>query len=632
MYSFFENLINPLADVPVQQPPKGTREFFLHYLWPMRWLLLITVVMTTIASIAELMLYVYLGRIVDWMNETAPEDFFSEHAGSLLFMVFVVVVLRPVTLFIARSLIVTTLVPGLSNTVRWRNHRYVVRQSLNYFQSDFAGRVAQKVMQTGNSFRETVINVLDGVLLLIIYLVGIIWLFIDMDVRLLVPVFFWMVGYIVVIIKLMPPVGKLSRSVSEANSALTGRIVDSYTNIQSVKLFAHAEREESFVSSGFERHTSALRGLLRGIQNMFFSLVVMNTLLIVSTAWLSIYYWQQGVVSVGSIAIANSLILRLNQMSGWILRTISSLFENIGTVQNGIETISVDNTVTDKDDAVELKLSNASIEFDSVQFMYNEVADENTAAATSELSAAGELVDKPRLNVIQDFSLSVAEGEKIGVVGRSGAGKSTLVNLLLRFYDINSGSICVDGQDISSVTQSSLRENIAMVSQDTSLLHRSIRDNITYGRPDATDKELLQAAKLAQADAFIPDLVDSQGRRGYDAHVGERGVKLSGGQRQRIAIARLILKDAPILILDEATSALDSEVEAAIQENLLDLMQGKTVIAIAHRLSTIAAMDRLIVMDEGRIIETGSHQELISQDGLYAELWSRQSGGFLPQL
>ncbi len=632
MYSFFENLINPLADVPVQQPPKGTREFFLHYLWPMRWLLLITVVMTTIASIAELMLYVYLGRIVDWMNETAPEDFFSEHAGSLLFMVFVVVVLRPVTLFIARSLIVTTLVPGLSNTVRWRNHRYVVRQSLNYFQSDFAGRVAQKVMQTGNSFRETVINVLDGVLLLIIYLVGIIWLFIDMDVRLLVPVFFWMVGYIVVIIKLMPPVGKLSRSVSEANSALTGRIVDSYTNIQSVKLFAHAEREESFVSSGFERHTSALRGLLRGIQNMFFSLVVMNTLLIVSTAWLSIYYWQQGVVSVGSIAIANSLILRLNQMSGWILRTISSLFENIGTVQNGIETISVDNTVTDKDDAVELKLSNASIEFDSVQFMYNEVADENTAAATSELSAAGELVDKPRLNVIQDFSLSVAEGEKIGVVGRSGAGKSTLVNLLLRFYDINSGSICVDGQDISSVTQSSLRENIAMVSQDTSLLHRSIRDNITYGRPDATDKELLQAAKLAQADAFIPDLVDSQGRRGYDAHVGERGVKLSGGQRQRIAIARLILKDAPILILDEATSALDSEVEAAIQENLLDLMQGKTVIAIAHRLSTIAAMDRLIVMDEGRIIETGSHQELISQDGLYAELWSRQSGGFLAQL
>lgn len=631
MYSFFEKLIDPLADAPVQQPPKDTRAFFIHYLWPIRWLLLLTVVMTTIASIAELLLYVYLGRIVDWMNATAPEDFFSEHAGALLFMVFVVVVVRPASLFIARSLIVTTLVPGLSNTVRWRNHRYVVRQSLNYFQSDFAGRVAQKVMQTGNSFRETVINVLDGVLLLIIYLAGIIWLFLDMDVRLLVPVLFWMVGYVVVIIKLMPPVGKLSRSVSESNSALTGRIVDSYTNIQSVKLFAHAEREESFVSSGFKRHTNALRGLLRAIQNMFFSLVVMNTLLIVSTAWLSIYYWQQGVVSVGSIAIANSLILRLNQMSGWILRTISSLFENIGTVQNGIETISVDNTVTDREDAVELELANASIEFDAVQFMYSDGADEKPNTTSIELANPDELTDKPKLNVIQDFSLQVAEGEKIGVVGRSGAGKSTLVNLLLRFYDINNGSIRIDGQDISSVTQSSLRKNIAMVSQDTSLLHRSIRDNIIYGRPEATDEELRKAATLAQADAFIPDLVDSQGRRGYDAHVGERGVKLSGGQRQRIAIARLILKNAPILILDEATSALDSEAEAAIQENLLDLMQGKTVIAIAHRLSTIAAMDRLIVMDAGRIIESGSHRELIDQNGLYAELWGRQSGGFLPQ-
>ncbi len=624
VFSYFENLINPLADTPVQQPPKGTRAFFLHYLWPIRWLLLMTVVMSTIASISELMLYVYLGRIVDWMNSTAPGDFFSEHAVGLAVMVFVVVVVRPVSLFVARCLITLTLTPGLSNTVRWRNHRYVIRQSLNYFQSDFAGRVAQKVMQTGNSYRETVINVLDGVLLLIIYLVGIIWLFVDMDARLLIPVLFWMAGYVVVVIKMMPPVGQLSRSLSEANSALTGRIVDSYTNIQAVKLFAHAEREESFVSSGFERHTNAFRALMRAILNMFFSLVVMNTLLIVSTAWLSIYYWQQGTVTVGSIAIANSLILRLNQMSGWILRTISSLFEHIGTVENGIETISVDNTVTDQPDAPDLQLSDATVEFDSVQFMYTESGEKSTDKSDSDTAA-------PKLNIIQDFSLSVAAGEKIGVVGRSGAGKSTLVNLLLRFYDINSGSIRIDGQDIASVTQHSLRKNIAMVSQDTSLLHRSIRDNITYGRPNANDDELHRAAVLAQADSFIPDLVDSQGRRGYDAHVGERGVKLSGGQRQRIAIARLILKDAPILILDEATSALDSEVEAAIQEKLLDLMQGKTVIAIAHRLSTIAAMDRLIVMEEGRIIETGIHQELIDGDGLYAELWNRQSGGFLPQ-
>lgn len=629
MFSYFENLINPLADAPVQQPPSGTRDFFYHYLWPIRWLLLVTVVMSSIASIAELMLYVYLGRIVDWMNATSPEDFFTVHAGGLFMMAFVVVIVRPVSLFIARCLITLTLTPGLSNTVRWRNHRYVVRQSLHYFQSDFAGRVAQKVMQTGNSFRETVINVLDGILLLIIYLAGIIWLFLDIDARLLVPVLFWMAGYMVVVIRLMPPVGRLSRGVSEANSALTGRIVDSYTNIQAVKLFAHAEREESFVSSGFERHTNALRALLRAILNMFFSLVVMNTLLIIATAYLSIYYWQQGLISVGAIAIANGLILRLNQMSGWILRTISSLFESIGTVQNGIETISVDNVVQDSKDAVAMQVADASVEFDSVQFTYagdqTDLPDDEKTVAQSANSSA------PRLKVIQDFSLKVAAGEKIGVVGRSGAGKSTLVNLLLRFYDINGGAIRIDGHDIATVTQDSLRETIAMVSQDTSLLHRSIRENISYGRPQATDAEIHRAAAFAQADAFIPDLVDSQGRRGYDAHVGERGVKLSGGQRQRIAIARVILKDAPILILDEATSALDSEVEAAIQEKLKDLMHGKTVIAIAHRLSTIAAMDRLIVMDEGRIIESGSHKSLIDLNGLYAELWSRQSGGFLPQ-
>lgn len=627
MFSYFENLIDPLAEVPVQQPPKGTRDFFYHYLWPIRWLLLVTMVMSSIASIAELMLYVYLGRIVDWMNTTAPQEFFKAHAGELLVMAFVVVIVRPVSMFVARSLITLTLTPGLSNTVRWRNHRYVVRQSLNYFQSDFAGRVAQKVMQTGNSFRETVLNVLDGVLLLVIYLAGIIWLFLDIDARLLVPVIFWMAGYLVVIIKLMPPVGKLSRSVSEANSALTGRIVDSYTNIQAVKLFAHAEREETFVSSGFERHTNALRALLRAILNMLFSLVVMNTLLILSTAWLSIHYWQQGTVTVGAIAIANGLILRLNQMSGWILRTISALFESIGTVQNGIETISVDNHVVDKRDAVALEVASASVEFDAVQFMYTG----NLYDKAQEQSVVTGESALPKLNVIQDFSLQVAAGEKIGVVGRSGAGKSTLVNLLLRFYDINGGQILIDGQDIASVTQDSLRAQIAMVSQDTSLLHRSIRDNICYGRPDATDAEIATAAALAQADSFIPELVDAEGRQGYNAHVGERGVKLSGGQRQRIAIARVILKDAPILILDEATSALDSEVEAAIQEKLVDLMHGKTVIAIAHRLSTIAAMDRLIVMDAGRIIESGSHQELIEREGLYAELWSRQSGGFLPQ-
>ncbi len=627
MFSFFENLIDPLEKVPVQQPPKGTWDFFMHYLWPVRWLLLVTVFFTSVASISELFLYVYLGRIVDWMTSTEPDNFYQVHGISLLMMTFIIAFVRPASMFITRCLITLSLTPGLSNTVRWRNHRYVVRQSLNYFQSDFAGRIAQKVMQTGNSFRETVLNVLDGAWLLFIYLAGIVWLFLDIDWRLMIPVLIWTVGYLVVIVRMMPPVAGLSRSVSEANSALTGRIVDSYTNIQAVKLFAHAEREESFVSVGFERHTNALRTLLRAILRMLFSLVVMNTLLILSTAWLSILFWQQGSISVGAIAIANGLILRLNQMSGWILRTISSLFESIGTVQNGIETIAVDNVITDADNAGELSVVSASLEFDAVQFRYAE-PDTDT---TLESDTVTDDTDASKGRVIRDFTFRVAPGEKIGVVGRSGAGKSTLVNLLLRFYDLDGGRILIDGQDISSVTQASLRAQIAMVSQDTSLLHRSIRDNISYGRPDASEEQVLHAAGLAQADRFIPGLVDSEGRQGYDAHVGERGVKLSGGQRQRIAIARVILKDAPILILDEATSALDSEVEAAIQEKLQDLMNGKTVMAIAHRLSTIAAMDRLIVMDAGRILEMGSHSELIASDGLYAELWSRQSGGFLAQ-
>lgn len=619
MLSYFESLIDPLEDVPVQQPPNSTWEFFKYYLWPLRWLLLVTLFFTSVASIAELFLYVYLGRLVDWMSTTEPADFYESHGVSLLLMTFIVSVVRPVCMFIARCLITLTLTPGLSNSVRWRNHRYVVRQSLHFFQSDFAGRVAQKVMQTGNSFREAVLNVLDGVWLLVIYLAGIVWLFLDIDWRLMIPVVIWFLGYLAVILKMVPPVGGLSREVSEANSALTGRIVDGYTNIQAVKLFAHAEREEDFVATGFKRHTKALRCLLRAILSMLFSLMVLNTFLILATAWLSILFWQQGTITVGAIAVANGLILRLNQMSGWILRTISALFESIGTVQNGIETIAVDNVVKDCADAQVLTVSRASVEFDSVQFRYS-----------------GEVkTDEPDYvepgRVIQDFSIRLEAGEKIGVVGRSGAGKSTLVNLLLRFYDLDGGRILIDGQNIATVTQASLRAQIAMVSQDTSLLHRSIKENIIYGRPDASDEQVIQAAALAQADGFIPDLIDSDGRQGYDAHVGERGVKLSGGQRQRIAIARVILKDAPILILDEATSALDSEVEADIQQNLQDLMGGKTVIAIAHRLSTIAAMDRLVVMEAGRILEIGNHQELIANSGLYAELWSRQSGGFLPQ-
>ena len=608
MYSYFEKLIDPLADAEVERPPIGTLAFFIHYLWPIRRLLLVTLFFSSVASIAELYLYAYLGRLVDWMAVTEPADFYQVHGVGLAIMLFVVLLLRPVCIVISRCLITLTLTPGITNTVRWQNHRWVVRQSLSYFQNDFAGRVAQKVMQTGVSLRECVLNVVDGVWLLLIYLGGIIWLFMEIDSRLIVPLLFWMVGYVLVIVRMVPPVGGKSRAVSEANSMLTGRIVDSYTNIQAVKLFAHAAREEAFVASGFERHTQALRQLLRAIQNMLLSLVVLNTLVIVATAILSITLWQQGTMTIGAIAIANGLIIRLNQMSGWILRTISSLFEAIGAVENGIETISVENSVVDSAGARELQVTRGEVTFDNVQFHYGASEDSR---------------------VVRDFSLQVSAGEKIGLVGRSGAGKSTLVNLLLRFYDLRDGEIRIDGQNIAQVTQDSLRAQIAMVSQDTSLLHRSIRDNINYGRPTASDEEMLRAAQLAHADGFIPGLTDPKGRSGYDAHVGERGVKLSGGQRQRIAIARVILKDAPILVLDEATSALDSEVEAAIQDQLRDLMEGKTVIAIAHRLSTIAAMDRLIVMDEGRIVETGRHDELLTQGGIYAQLWSRQSGGFL---
>ncbi len=613
MFRFFENLIDPLKDAEVVQPPAGTREFFVHYLWPHRWLLVVTLLLTSIASIAELYMYAYLGRIVDWMSESSPDTFFTEHGVSLAIMLFVVAVVRPVTLFASRCLITLTLTPGLTNAVRWQNHRYVVRQSLSYFQRDFAGRVAQKVMQTGHSLRESVLNVIDGVWLLLIYLVGILWLFIDIDWRLLIPVVVWIIGYCIVIVKMMPPVAGKSRAVSEANSALTGRIVDSYTNIMSVKLFAHAEREDAFVASGFKRHTEKFRELLKSILRMLLSLVIMNTLLIVVTAWLSIVFWQQGSITLGAIAIANGLILRLNQMSGWILRTITVLFESIGAVQNGIETIAVPNAVVDRADAKALAVSKALVSFERIEFRYSE---------NSQHSGENQ-------RVIHDLNLQVQPGEKIGLIGRSGAGKSTLVNLLLRFYDVDAGRILIDGQDIATVSQESLRSKIAMVSQDTSLLHRSIRDNLRYGRPAASDEQIQQAAVLAQADQFIPQLVDSAGRRGFDAHVGERGVKLSGGQRQRIAIARVILKDAPILVLDEATSALDSEVEAAIQQQLRGLMEGKTVIAIAHRLSTIAAMDRLIVLDEGAIVETGTHEQLLKGNGLYAQLWNRQSGGFL---
>ncbi|MEM8589704.1 MAG: ABC transporter ATP-binding protein [Pseudomonadota bacterium] len=606
MYAFFERLFDPLASAPVVQPPDRTARFFWAFLRPIRGLLLLTLVIAGVGALAELALYAFLGVLVDWMIETGPDQFWDSHAPLLIVMAVIALLIRPVAVLASRGLINLALVPGLTSVVRWRSHRYVVRQSLSYFQDDFAGRIAQKVMQSGPALREAVINVLDGVWFLLIYLIGTLALFAGLDWRLGIPVLLWVVSYGAVIIWMVPPVRAKSAAVSEANSGLSGRIVDSYTNVQSVKLFAHAEREDAFAMEGMRRYLQAFRQLMRSIFTMTVTLTVLNSVLIAAVAAISIVHWAQGALTVGEIAIANGLIIRLTQMSGWILRTITALFENVGVVQNAVETISQPNRVLDSPGAVDLAVSKGEIEFRNVHFHYGRES-----------------------GVIDDLTLTVHPGEKVGLVGRSGAGKSTLVNLLLRFYDLEGGRILVDGQDITQVTQDSLRRNIAVVTQDTGLLHRSIRDNITYGRPDAPEAAIMRAARQAEADMFIPDLVDPVGRSGYDAYVGERGVKLSGGQRQRIAIARVILKDAPILVLDEATSALDSEVEAAIQDQLQSLMQGKTVIAIAHRLSTIAALDRLVVLDHGRIVEQGSHAELVARGGLYAQLWQRQSGGFL---
>jgi len=623
-YTFFEKLMDPLPDTPATRPPQQPLAFIWYYVKPMQKLVLVTLLCSGVAGLCEIYLYVFIGYLVDWMRTTEPQVFLQTHGLALFGMSVVAFIIRPISLLATRCLINFSLSPGLVAATRWQNHRYVLRQSMTFFQNDFAGRIAQKVMQTGHSVREVVINVVDGVWLLIIYVAGISVLLIDIKPILLLPLFIWLLGYLCIVRFMVPPVRDKSARVSEATSLVTGRVVDSYTNIQSVKLFAHDLLEERFAADAIVKHVRAFIALMASIMTMTITMTIMNSVLMFSTAALSVGLWMQGSVTVGEIAIANGLILRINQMSGWILRTITSLFEHVGTVENGIETICLPTSIVDKGTAEDLEVHAGEINFRNVSFNYDkDIVDKDEArlvSGTTENSA---------LPIIDQCNLTIKAGEKVGLVGRSGAGKSTLINLLMRFHDIRHGSIHIDGQDIGAVTQSSLRSHIAVVTQDTSLLHRSVRDNIRYGMPNATDEQVIEAANRAEAMHFIPDLVDLQGRAGLEATVGERGVKLSGGQRQRIAIARVILKDAPILILDEATSALDSEVESAIQEQLKNLMLGKTVLAVAHRLSTIAALDRLVVLDGGQIVETGSHAELLKNGGLYARLWERQSGGFL---
>jgi len=541
------------------------------------------------------------------MTKGVPDvDSFRQHGRELLWMGFVALIARPVLIGLHDLLVNQAIVPNLTNRIRWQNHRYVIRQSLGFFQNDYAGRIANRIMQTSGALRESAVQIVDAIWYVAIYTGSAIVMFAKADYWLAAPLVIWLFAYVATLRYFVPRTKERSWRQSEARSRLMGRIVDGYSNILTLKLFAHTQREEAYVADAMGEQIKRMRAMTRLTTAMDATITTLNGFLIVGTSALAVWLWSQGKVTVGAIALSTGLVIRINNMSGWIMWVINGIFENVGTVQDGIETISKPRTVQDHEGAMPLEVTEGGVRFEDIHFHYGKKG-----------------------GVISGLNLAVRGGEKIGVVGPSGAGKSTLVNVLLRLYDLEGGRILIDGQDITEVTQESLRAQIGVVTQDTSLLHRSIRDNLLYGRPDATEAQVMEAVRKARAEEFIPQLVDGEGRVGYDAHVGERGVKLSGGQRQRIAIARVLLKDAPILILDEATSALDSEAEAAIQDSLELLMRGKTVIAIAHRLSTIARMDRLVVMDKGHVVETGTHAELIAQGGLYARLWRRQTGGFV---
>ena len=558
-------------------------------------------------------MFAFVGKLVDWLAVTDREGFYDEHKFKIIGMTFLVLVVLPVLKFFYNAVSHQGLLGNFAMRIRWQAHRYLLRQSVDFFQNDFAGRIATKMMQTALGVRDSVMKITQILVYVVVYFSATLILFASSDLRLTAPMLFWFIGYVVTLMYFVPKLRQVAMEQAEARSAVTGRVVDSYTNITTVKMFSHVKYEDEYAREGMSSFLDNVYLQMRLSTNLNLALNLLNSFLIFSVAATAIWLWQLNAVSVGAIAFALGVIIRLQGMAQWTLWEVSSLFENIGVVQDGIETIARERTIVDHPDANPLLVDKGKISFQSIAFNYDKIYDEDNAG------------------VIEDLTLTVQPGEKIGIVGRSGAGKSTLVNLLLRFYDLQSGKIEIDGQDISKVTQNSLRAQIGMVTQDTSLLHRSVLENIRYGSGDSDLSDVIEAAKKARANEFIETLEDMNGRRGYHAHVGERGVKLSGGQRQRIAIARVLLKNAPILILDEATSALDSEVESAIQESLYNLMEGKTVMAIAHRLSTIAAMDRLVIMDHGKIVEQGSHDMLLQRGGLYSELWSRQSGGFLAQ-
>ncbi|MGG7518603.1 ABC transporter ATP-binding protein [Allorhizobium undicola] len=606
MFSWFENRVNPYPQEEPQTPPAGLVAFMWHYTRPVAFWLVLMASMSALIALGEVMLFRFLGDIVEWLSHADRATFLQTDGWKLFAMGFVVLIALPLVAGFNSVVMHQTLMGNFPMIARWQMHRYLLRHSMTFFANEFAGRVSTKVMQTALAVRETAMKVLDVFVYVATYFTSMIVIVAVADMRLVVPIVIWLALYIGIVAFFVPRLRKVSAEQADARSSMTGRVVDSYTNIATVKLFSHTGREEAYARGAMDEFLGSVHGQMRLVTLFQILVYGNNCLLLFAVGGLSIWFWLNASIEVGSIAVAIGLAMRVNGMSQWIMWEVSALFENIGTVYDGMEMMTKPHDIVDAPAARRLTAPRGEITYDAVRFHYGKAR-----------------------GVIEDFSLTIKAGEKVGLVGRSGAGKTTLMNLLLRFYDVEKGAITIDGQNIATVSQDSLRSLVGVVTQDTSLLHRSLRDNIAYGRPEASDAEVIEAAKRANAWDFIENLVDMQGRKGLDAQVGERGVKLSGGQRQRIAIARVFLKNAPILILDEATSALDSEVEAAIQESLFALMEGKTVIAIAHRLSTLTEMDRLIVLDKGRIIQTGSHAELVATGGIYADLWNRQSGGFL---
>lgn len=634
LFRFFESRLSAFPDTPMPLP--APRDGLLKFLWActkgLRGWLLIFMILSAGIGIYEAMLFAWIGNIVDWLGTYSPQDLWREK-GDILLLMLAVMIVSPFWITLSSFIHFQTIQGVFPMQMRWRFHQRMLGQSMQFYQDEFSGRVSAKVMQTALAVRDTVMTVTDMFMYVTVYFITTGVILFNLDSLLLIPFIIWFVLVSLCMWYFIPKLKLTAIVQADARALMVGRITDAYANIMTVKLFSHSRRELGYAKNAMGQFLGTVHAQMRWVSYLEVSTHLISVILVSSTAGIGLYLWQQGAVGVGAIAAATAMALRLNGLTRWIMWQTASLFESIGTVQDGMRTLSAPQTILDKPNAPELIVNKGNIVFDHVDFSYE---------GHNEGDIEGEPVDEvatietplvtKKIKLLDDFYLDIKAGEKIGLVGRSGAGKSTLVNLLLRFFDVDNGKICIDGQAIADVTQESLRQQIGMVTQDTSLLHRTVRENIAYGRPDASDEQIINAAKQAQAWEFVKDLYDDKGNTGLDTQVGERGVKLSGGQRQRIAISRVMLKNAPVLLLDEATSALDSEIEFAITESLNDIMEGKTVIAIAHRLSTIAALDRLVVMDQGRIIEQGSHDELIELNGVYAGLWHRQSGDFLGEL